>query len=371
MNVDAGFAPNAPSAIAPAVRGAASPSAGARRTSAYGAAVQDLWHPIEMMPESPTALHHEVMRYATLAPSHCNAQPWMMHVSDGELFIHPDFTRRIPCADAEDESLFMGLGCAAENAGIAARALGLRGDVAFHPAGRGGLKIDLGPAQSIEASALFHVIPKRHSAPGAYEERLPGAAELALLQRCGADLDVDIELVTDRPRIERLAALRAAAHRIRGADAALRAELKSWTRFSEHDALHRRDGLFTRCSGRHGAPRWLAASLEDWRLSGPSNAAHAADCARRSAGLAVLIGAGREPRHWVQIGRACERLLLHATAMNLRAAIINEPIEIRATRLELAAELGSHSRLPGVLIRFGYGAGGLPSLRRPLGQILL
>jgi hypothetical protein len=339
--------------------------------SAYDAAVRELWRPLEMVPESLTALHQEVMRYATLAPSHRNAQPWMMHVLDGELFIHPDFTRRVPCADVEDESLFMGLGCAAENAGVAARALGLRGDVAFHPAGRGGLKIDLGAAHRIEPSALFHAIPKRHSAPGPYEQRSPCAAELAPLQRCGADLGVDMVPVTDGPGIERLAALLEAAHRIRGADPALRAELKSWTRFTEHEVLQGRDGLFTRCSDGHSAARWLGASLTDWRLSGLSSAARAADRARKSGGFAVLIGPGREPRHWVQVGRACERLLLHATAMNLRATVVNEPIEIRATRLALAAELGSHSRLPGALIRFGYGAAGLPSLRRSLGQVML
>lgn len=371
MNVDAGFASSAPSAAAPAVRGATTAFTGRRRISAYEAAARDLWRPIETLPETVTMLHHEVMRYATLAPSHRNAQPWMMHVLDGELFIHPDFTRRVPCADVDDESLFIGLGCAAENAGIAARALGLRGEAAFHPAGRGGLRIDLGAAPRIEPSALFHAIPKRHNAPGAYEQCSPRIAELVPLQQCGTDLGVDIVLVTDRPRIERLSGLLEAAHRIRSADPALRAELKSWMRFTEHEVLQRRDGLFTRCRGAHAAARWLGASWEDWLLSGPSSGARAAERARASGGFAVLIGAGREPRHWVQVGRACDRLLLHATALNLRAAVINEPIEIRATRLELATELGSHSRLPDVLIRFGYGAAGLPSLRRPLGQILL
>ena len=369
MNLDAGFASSPSSAAAPAVRGAAR-SAEVRHTSAYAAAVREIWRPIEGLPDSVTALHHEVMRYATLAPSHRNAQPWMLHVLESELFIHPDFTRRVPCADADDESLFISLGCAAENAGIAARALGLRGTVAFHPAGRGGLKIDLGAARRIEPSALFHAIPRRHHAPGAYDERTPSAAELDALQHCGGDLGVDVVLVTHRPRIERLAALLEAAHQIRGADPALSAELRAWTRVTEHAALQRRDGLFTGCSGGHSAARWLGPVLCDWLSRAPANGARAADRARKSGGFAVLIGASREPHHWVQVGRTCERLLLHAAAMNIRAAVINEPMEVRATRLALAAELGNHSRLPSVLIRFGYGAPGLPSLRRPLGRVL-
>ena len=369
MNLDAGFASSPSSAAAPAVRGAAR-SAEVRHTSAYAAAVREIWRPIEGLPDSVTALHHEVMRYATLAPSHRNAQPWMLHVLESELFIHPDFTRRVPCADADDESLFISLGCAAENAGIAARALGLRGTVAFHPAGRGGLKIDLGAARRIEPSALFHAIPRRHHAPGAYDERTPSAAELDALQHCGGDLGVDVVLVTHRPRIERLAALLEAAHQIRGADPALSAELRAWTRVTEHAALQRRDGLFTGCSGGHSAARWLGPVLCDWLSRAPANGARAADRARKSGGFAVLIGASREPHHWVQVGRTCERLLLHAAAMNIRAAVINEPMEVRATRLALAAELGNHSRLPSVLIRFGYGASGLPSLRRPLGQVM-
>ena len=368
MTTRAGFATTAPSpSLARGTTGADTD----KETGAYAAAVRATWRPIEALPDTDAAAHREVIRYATLAPSYRNAQPWKLRIRAGNLFIHPDFTRRCAYADSADELLFVGLGCAAENAGITARALSLRGEVDYHPAGRGGVKVALGAAARIEPSALFHAIPKRHNAHEAFETREPGAQELAALERCASDLGVHAVLLTDRVKIERLADLVDAANQIRAADPEFMAELRQWTRFSERDALRKRDGLFVRCAGAHSIPRWLGASLPDAVLSRALSSAQRPDRIRGSAGVIGLIGAGSDPREWIQVGRACQRLLLQATAMNLRVSIVTEPIEVRAMRLELAGELATGSRLPSVLVRFGYGSTSLRSLRRPVAQVML
>lgn len=353
------------------VVGGSAPVSTSRETGAYAAAVREIWRPADMQPDSLSVLHREVIRCATLAPSNRNAQPWKLRLASESLLIHPDFMRRVPAADPDDEFLFIGLGCAAENAGIAARAFGLRGEITYHPAGRGGLKVDLSRATHIAPSALFHAIARRQSTRGPYDGRLPSLRELGILERCAKDLDVQIHLVTDPAKIERLAELVYAADTIRMSDPALMVELKQWMRFSERSALRERDGLFTRCERDRTALRWLGTSVGDRMTSAHARREQHLRDVRTAGGFAVLIGAGRDPRHWATVGRACERLLLDATALNVRVEIVNEPIEVRATRAALGAELDSHSRLPDVLIRFGYGPLGIRSLRRSISEVML
>jgi hypothetical protein len=57
----------------------------------------------------------ELIRYATLAASGHNAQPWQFLVTGSEIQIRPDKARRLAAVDPEDRELWMSLGCALEN----------------------------------------------------------------------------------------------------------------------------------------------------------------------------------------------------------------------------------------------------------------
>mgnify|MGYP000196789740 CR=1 FL=1 len=62
----------------------------------------------------------DVIRYATLAASGHNTQPWRFSGDGGTVTIRPDLTRRTPVVDPDDHHLYASLGCAAENLKIAA-----------------------------------------------------------------------------------------------------------------------------------------------------------------------------------------------------------------------------------------------------------
>ncbi len=341
------------------------------QAGAYAIAVRETWRPAEIAAGAPWGAHREVVRYATLAPSSLNTQPWKFRVRSGELFVHPDFTRRMLLADPDDERLFMALGCAAENASIAARAFGMNGTVAYHPSGLGGLRVELAAAAHIEPSALFHAIPRRQSGRGLYDGRMPSEREVDLLERSGADLGVHIAVVSTRYQIERIAELACAAYAVQRADSALLEERKKWIRFSEREALRRRDGVFARCEGRQVLPQWLGERLFALSSGRYAYGARYAQQMRSSGGFAALFGGRSDPRSWTAVGRACERFLLQATALNMRAAMVLEPLEVRAMRLELGALLHSRHQLPDALIRFGYGPPGTRSLRRSHEEVTL
>lgn len=152
------------------------------------------------------AAHREVVRYATLAPNNHNTQPWRFRISDGQLLLHPDLDRRTPVVDPDDHHLFVTLGCAAENARLAARALGMGGEVDCRLEAGDGISIDLAPGPATP-SILFDAIPRRESTRGLYDGKAPSSADLAALARCGADLGVEILVLTGLRQIESIAEL--------------------------------------------------------------------------------------------------------------------------------------------------------------------
>src|SRR3569833_1394451 len=51
-----------------------------------------------------------VIRFATLAANGHNTQPWRFRISDREIRITPDLSRRTPAVDPDDHHLYVSLG---------------------------------------------------------------------------------------------------------------------------------------------------------------------------------------------------------------------------------------------------------------------
>ena len=75
-------------------------------------------------PAAKPAQMRELVRYATLAASGHNTQPWQFAIKANMIEIHPDLTRHLPAVDPSDRELWISLGCALENLLVAARADG-------------------------------------------------------------------------------------------------------------------------------------------------------------------------------------------------------------------------------------------------------
>jgi nitroreductase len=116
----------------------------------------------------------DFIRYATLAPSGHNTQPWKFRAADGRVQIVPDFSRRTPVVDPDDHHLFVALGCSAETLAIAAGARGRPGEVAFDPADGGAVSVTFGRGASRRAE-LCDAIAKRQSTRSVYDDSTVGA----------------------------------------------------------------------------------------------------------------------------------------------------------------------------------------------------
>jgi len=98
-----------------------------------------------------------------------------------------------------------------------------------------------------------------------------------------------------------------------------------------------------------------------------------ADAAKfRTSPVSVVVASQSDDRvSWVRTGQVYERLALKMTSLNIKSALLNQPIEVSNLRRQFQSAMGLRSSLPQLLVRFGYAEAMPRSLRRPLEQVLI
>ena len=309
-----------------------------------------------------------LLRYATLAPSGHNAQPWKFSVSPGRIDILPDLTRRTPVVDPDDHHLFVSLGCAAENLSLASSGQGLPGEIRYDPSGFGSAVFDF-VAGTPKPSPLVEAITRRQSTRSDYDGKPVSNGILDQLSRAAATAGVEMALITDRPRIDQIRDLVIEGNKTQMSDQAFLEELRSWMRFSPRRALQTGDGLFSATTGNPVMPEWLGPTVFDLAFKTSSENAKYARQIASSAGLAVFVAESENPEGWIQVGRAAQRCALQATALGLKCAFINQALEVPRLRPELASLMGIPGRRADLVMRFGHGPDLPFSARRPVSEV--
>ncbi len=205
---------------------------------------------------------------------------------------------------------------------------------------------------------LFEAIALRQCTRAAYDGRPVASETIRSLEAAGREPGVSVIIFTDRSAISNIADYVEQGNSSQMHDDAFMAELKGWIRFSEADAVRTMDGLFAPASGTPAMPAWLARPLMGLFFN------------ESSAGIAVFVSEANDRSHWIAAGRACQRFGLQATALGLKYAFVNQPVEVPALRRQFASYLGIGDRRPDLVLRFGNGPQLPKSLRRPPEQVI-
>lgn len=311
-----------------------------------------------------------LVHHAVLAANSHNTQPWLFGRTGDIVRVLPDLWRRTPAVDGDDHHLFASLGCAAENLAIAAAACGKAAEVAFVDEDDGRIEIDIS-ANTTRTDPLFTAIAGRQCTRSDYDGRTMQAADLEALVTAARIEGCEVILLTHRLKIEQALELIVAANSLQLSDPAFMAELKNWVRFNETSAVASRDGLFSGCTGNPSVPDWLGRLIFSLVLRPGSENDRYARQIRSSAGLAVFVTENNDKAHWIKAGRAYQRFALQATALGVRHAFLNQPLEVNAMRPEFASWLGTGGRRPDLVVRFGYAPPMPRSLRRPVDAVII
>lgn len=330
----------------------------------YEAAEAAMRSALKKTPELP-----EFIRFAALAANSHNTQPWRFKITDRGIEILPDLTKQIPVVDPDNHHLFASLGCAAVNLALAAGADGNAGEINFDAKNGGSVLFTYGGTTANEPS-LVEAITKRQSTRSEYDGKLVGAGELQQLVNASTISGVDAVLITNKPQINKIRDLVISGNTSQMADPKFVKELKEWIRFNPSSAMKTGDGLFSAASGNPTLPDWLGKMAFEWFYAPKTENDKIARQINSSAGVAVFVSQKDDPEHWGLAGRACQRFALQATALGIKTAFINQPVEVQSLRPELANLVGLAGRRPDIVMRFGYGPTMPYSARRPVADII-
>lgn len=333
----------------------------------YDQRLNHTWVPLERHAAMSTQMR-ELVRYATLAASGHNAQPWRFAIKEDAVEIHPDYSRRLPVVDPDDRELWISLGCALENLLVAARASGHAPEVTY-PNGSDHIHIRL-TADAPQPSPLFDAIGWRQNTRSEYDGQSIPHADLDDVQALQLEPGVALNFALDPAQRETVLEYVNQGNLRQYADKPFIDELIDWLRFNKREAMTSLDGLFTRSSGNAEVPRWLgrlfvASTRPQQQADADTRKLHS------SSGAVVIAAESDDKAAWVRTGQVYERLALKLTSLNIKSAFMNQPIEVPDLRSQFGGALGLGASLPQLLIRFGYADPMPRSLRRSLAEVLM
>jgi hypothetical protein len=276
-----------------------------------------------------------LLRYAILAPSTKNSQPWAFSVQGNRIHLLADLSRGQPIADPGQRELYISLGCALENLLVAAEHFGFRHGISYFPEPRqDALAATVifapgGVPSHARAGATLSAIVRRHNDNSAFRAApVPEQLRLRLLACC-VEPDLRVHLTDDRHFRRWIEALTLEADRVEFANPAFRKELGYWIG----------QGVF-------GAPP-AVARLEQMAISRIDVGQQVADqdhaIVESAALLGLICGEGDNHLLHLRTGQLFERLWLTATAMGVSI----HPMSQTMRRPELRSAVGELLPSPG------------------------
>jgi hypothetical protein len=337
--------------------------------SNYQIAVDKIWRPKSAPSSNITERSKEWVRMATLAASSHNSQPWKFKLSNNSITIFPDFNRRCPAVDPDDSHLFKSLGCAAENLIQAAKVDGFHADAQFDPK-QDAVIINF-ESTATKLDNLSAAIINRRCSRIPYDGKPITAPAQASIITAASSNDIKPIILQSPQQMEGMLEYVRQGNLAQFDDPAFVKELRDWVRFNPTDAIVMGDGLAGEVSGQPALPSWIGRAGFSLFLSGKKQADIDAKAIRSSAGIIAFVGERDDKANWVAAGRAYQRFALQATALNVRNAFINQPIEVRSLRPQLHAWLGVPQQHVHLIVRYGSGAVTPHSLRRAVDAVII
>jgi hypothetical protein len=288
------------------------------------------------------------VRYALLAPSTRNTQPWRFRVKDDHVEVHLDLTRWQRVADADRREMYISIGCALENLLIAAAHFGYR-SVPDCVAGCNGdtlvARIRFVPGDvppPAVGDPRFEAMLRRRTEHGVYDGTPVADVDLAAMGEVCLEPGLRLDWITDEGRRHEVDEL------VMRADALL---------LSQPDYRHELGDIIG--TGAFGTP-WLLATIGRFAVSyliPTSSLAKADHKAIASSPVIGVISAHRNTREsQVRVGQVLERLYLEGTLRGLSLQPVSQLLQTDETRAALAAMLPEPTWVPLQPLRLGHAA---------------
>ena len=287
-----------------------------------------------------------LVRYARIAPSSHNTQPWTFDIEPGRITLHTDAARWLRIADRDRRELHVSIGCALENLLVAAEHYGFAHRTQYRPAKSAEdtltVTVDLSPGgtPSSYRDGLLDAIPRRHTNHKVYDGTHPSDEDLERLRERVVEAGVRVFLTNDSDTKRTVDALIARANAIQFADPEWREELGYWLGM----------GVF--------GTSWITSKMSQLAVThlnlSTSTTKHDSDLLQSAPFLGVIATVDNQPTAQVHAGQALERIWLQATALGLDLHPMNQILQVPDVKQEVVPLLPSQNQSPQIAFRLGY-----------------
>ena len=311
-----------------------------------------------------------LLRYAVLAPSGPNTQPWKLAIKGNEVSLIADFDRALPNVDPTNRTLYLSHGCLLANILIAAEHFGFGYDVLCLPDGlsderTASIKLTKAAA-SKKLPDLFTQITRRHTNRKEFEKKAIEDANLRELRLCVQKDGIDLNILTDDAGKSAMSDILSRAHKIQLGNKAFRKELASWVRPNTGDE---KDGLPGYSFGYSDFESYFGSSIFGTFDMSSSRARIETAYMKASPAVGILSTDKDDRMAWLKVGFLFQIMFLKATEMDVRFDLFSQPIAIPELREEMPRIL--NVKYPQLLIRMGYAEPSKHTPRRSLEEVLI
>jgi hypothetical protein len=288
-----------------------------------------------------------LIRFAVLAPSSHNTQPWRFRVQNDTLELYTDPDRKLGVADPQDRELYMSIGAALENISRAAESIQRAIKIEYVLAGDLVARIVFVGSAGSRADYREAMIQRRSTRLPFSLEPLPEdlVKTLSSIGRGGTKTLV----FEKRAEIESIARISSEASGRALSNPVFRHELVKWVR---NNWTRQPDGMPGFTQGIPGPVSLLAPLIMRLVDVGPDQAKKDYELLAASPCLVVLTAKRDELRGWIDAGRTYQAVCLLAQSNGFQTSSLASAIEDEAAVKGLYKKLSLTDR-PVAILRVG------------------
>ncbi len=305
-----------------------------------------------------------LLKYAIMAPSFRNTQPWKFRVTQDEIWVYADTQRWLKVADADKREMYISIGACMENLVVAAEYYNYQYKInyfpdPFQPELVAIIKLHLnGDQKRLRDSTMLEAMINRSTYEKAFSNKPITAEHWMLLESCYTDEMLGVTSVERSALKQKVTELTSIANQVLFTDKSFRRELSHCIASGHvgHKPVLRQ---LASIKMRYHNP--AAAQMKKHTVLWDKSAACIILCSRSNAKL-----------DHVMAGQVYERIALIAHSAGIGLHPMNQVLQIPELKGEIKQMIrGSHT-LPQQIFRLGYMRKSAPTKnRRPLEDVLI
>jgi len=292
-----------------------------------------------------------LLRYAILAPSGYNSQPWKFRIDENKIVIYSDFAKKRGVIDPGNREIYVSMGAALENLLIAAKHFGFEIKIKTNKTIGEDKKLDLVATVEFQDKKIkndnlnkkmFEAIRKRQTNRRPFEKLSKDTGKLEKqIKDLIEDREIDVKLFDEENLKKKIGSLMAQASLYWYSKENFRKELMSWLR--DDTETKNMDGIRQKYYDEKDRMGLLNFSEE--------KAIKDEIMVVESPILMIVSSKKDNKENWIKTGRNLERMLLYLTSENISHAYFNSIVESDKHRIELGKEL--NNGIPQLVLRLG------------------